>query len=76
MTGPTEMNIDPNRAAFVAICAEAWRRDAAAGLITGPSEPDPAGPPDAAASPAAEPEPEGQGTLGDWPPGSYGEAAR
>jgi hypothetical protein len=80
MTGPTEMNLGPHRSAFVEICAEAYRRDVAAGLIeaapSGPSDPDPAGTPDAAASPPGpEAEPGGQGTLGDWPAGSAGQAA-
>jgi len=79
MTGPTELNLTATRQAFVAICAEAYRRDVEAGLIapapgpSGPSDPDPADAPDAAASPPA-PGP-GQGTLGDWPAGSAGQAA-
>ena len=73
MTGPTELNIGPHRSAFVEICAEAYRRDVAAGLIEAApsrsSDPDPGRTPAPAAAGAG-----GQGTLGDWPAGSAGEA--
>jgi hypothetical protein len=79
MTGPTELNTAAHREAFVAICAEAYRRDVEAGLIvprpSGASGPDPDRAPDAAAPAPGPAGPAGQGTLGDWPAGSAGQAA-
>lgn len=77
MTGPTELNVAPHRSEFVEICAAAYARDQAAGLVPPGPDRDPAelitDPP--AADPVPDPGPV-QTALGDWPEGSIGQAAR